>query len=208
MRRRRLRRAFFERNALVVAPDLLGKLLRRRRPTGLQTGRIVEVEAYLGPDDQASHARRGPTPRAKIMFGPPGRAYVYMIYGMYHGMNVVCSPEGEASAVLIRALEPVSGIALPTDGPGKLCKALDIDRSLNGEDLVRGDAIWLEDDGAAAPPHVTSPRIGVAYAGEWARRPYRFSVIGSEHVSRPKPPGHSPRRSPGNGCPGTADPPS
>lgn len=170
-----------------MARDLLGKLLVRRLPGVTAAGRIVEVEAYLGEDDQASHARRGPTPRARIMFGPPGKAYVYLIYGLHHGMNVVVDRDGIASAVLIRAVEPVRGIDAPTDGPGKLCRALGIDRSLNGEDLVTGREIWLETDGAPPPPWVASPRVGVAYAGEWAEKPLRFSVPGSVHVSRPRP---------------------
>ena len=126
---KRLPRSFYDRPALEVAPELLGKLLVRRTRDGDKVGRIVEAEAYMGTGDQASHARRGPTPRAKIMFGPPGKAYVYMIYGMHHGMNVVCDEEGVASAVLLRALEPVSGIEGDTSGPGRLCRVLEIDRA-------------------------------------------------------------------------------
>ncbi|HZV02768.1 MAG TPA: DNA-3-methyladenine glycosylase [Planctomycetota bacterium] len=184
---RRVEREFYDRPALEVAPELLGKLLLRRIGRKVLAGRIVEAEAYMGLDDQASHARRGPTPRAKIMFGPPGFAYVYMIYGMHHGMNVVCDREGVASAVLLRALEPVRGIEGATDGPGKLCRALSIDRALNGEDLVVGKKIWIEDDGVTLP-HVTTERVGVSYAGEWARKPWRFCAQGCPHVSRPRPP--------------------
>jgi DNA-3-methyladenine glycosylase len=181
---KRLRRAFCARNALEVAPDLLGKLLVRRIRRRELVGRIVEVEAYMGPGDMASHARRGPTPRAAIMFGPPGYAYVYMIYGMHHGMNVVVDREGTASAVLIRALEPVSNIVGTTDGPGKLCRSLSIDRDLNGADLIAGDAIYLAGDGTPPPPFETSPRIGVDYAGACALKPWRFFVPGNPWVSR------------------------
>ncbi len=185
---KRLPRSFYDREATEVAPELLGKLLVRALPSGRRVGRIVEVEAYLGERDQASHARRGPTPRAKIMFGPPGKAYVYMIYGMHHGMNVVVDRYGVASAVLIRALEPVSGIEGATDGPGKLCKALEIDRSLNGQDLVTGKSVWLASDDQPSPPHVRSTRIGVDYADEWAKELLRYSIPGNSFVSRPRPP--------------------
>lgn len=173
---KRVPRGFYDRPALEVAPELLGKLLVRRRDGATQVGRIVEVEAYMGLEDQASHARRGPTPRAKIMFGPPGYAYVYMIYGMYHGMNVVCDREGIASAVLIRGVAPVRGIGEPTDGPGKLCRALAIDRAQNGEDLVRGKQLWIAEDGVSLP-YVTTARIGVDYAGAWAKKPWRFCAL-------------------------------
>jgi DNA-3-methyladenine glycosylase len=121
------------------------------------------------------------------MFGPPGYAYVYMIYGMHHGMNIVCDREGVASAVLIRALEPVRGIDAAMDGPGKLSRALEIDRTLNGEDLVSGKAIWIADDGTAPLPHFTTPRVGVDYAGACARKPWRFCAEGNPHVSRSRP---------------------
>jgi DNA-3-methyladenine glycosylase len=190
---KRLKRSFYARPALEVAPELLGKLLVRRVDDREMVARIVEVEAYMGLDDQASHARRGPTPRSKIMFGPPGYAYVYMIYGMHHGMNVVTDIDGVASAVLIRGVEPLRGIDAPTDGPGKLCKALAIDRSLNGEDLVRGAHIFIADDGTPPLAHVTSTRIGVDYAGECAKKPWRFCAVDNPHVSRPRPSRHSTR---------------
>ncbi len=183
---KRLPRSFYDRPALEVAPELLGKLLVRRTKDGDKVGRIVEAEAYMGTGDQASHARRGPTPRARIMFGPPGKAYVYMIYGMHHGMNVVCDEEGVASAVLLRALEPVSGIEGDTSGPGRLCRVLEIDRALNGADLVRGREIWIADDGVSLP-HVATRRVGVEYAGACAEKPWRFCVAGNPHVSRPRP---------------------
>jgi DNA-3-methyladenine glycosylase len=185
---RRLRRKFLARSALDVAPELLGKLLVRRLDDGRElVGRIVEVEAYMGPGDEASHARRGPTPRSAIMFGPPGFAYVYMIYGMHHGMNVVVDTDGVASALLLRALEPVSGIEGATDGPGKLCRALSIDRALNGEDLVRGERLFLAEDGTPPLPFVTATRIGVEYAGECAKKPWRFCAAHNLFVSRPWP---------------------
>lgn len=184
---KRISRRFYARSALEIAPEVLGKLLVRRLDGREMVGRIVEVEAYMGPGDEASHARRGPTPRAKIMFGPPGYAYVYMIYGMHHGMNVVVDREGTASALLIRALEPVRGIDGATDGPGKLCRALGIDRALNGADLVRGEELFLASDGTAPLPFVTATRIGVEYAGACAKKPYRFCALGNPWVSKPRP---------------------
>lgn len=178
-----LPRAFYARPALEVAPELLGKRLVRgdgRR----RSGRIVEVEAYLGVGDLASHARRGPTPRNRVMFGPPGHVYVYLIYGYHNCMNVVCETDGVAGAVLIRALEPVEGIEAATNGPARLCAALEIDRSLNGLDLTVGKALWLEETGDLPAAIGRSHRIGVDYAGEWATRPYRFYERGNKWVSR------------------------
>jgi len=149
----------------------------------------VETEAYVGTHDLACHAARGRTPRTEILFGPPGRAYVYFIYGMHYCVNAVTEPEGHASAVLIRALEPDPGVDGRTDGPGRLCKALGIDRSHNGEDLT-GDRLFITaGDRAAgdAGPSVsieTGPRIGVGYAGDWADKPYRYWLAGSRWVSR------------------------
>src|SRR5581483_6430538 len=129
----RLARSFYARPAEAVARDLLGKRLCLSRADGsLTVGRIVETEAYLGPRDLASHARFGRTGRTEVMFGPPGRAYVFLIYGMHSCLNVVTSPEGEAQAVLLRALEPRANLARSAVGPGRLCKALGIDRSFNG----------------------------------------------------------------------------
>jgi DNA-3-methyladenine glycosylase len=191
-RRRKLGRSFYARDALAVSPELLGKLLVRKLPDGERVCRIVEVEAYIGPDDQASHARRGPTPRAKIMFGPPGFAYVFLIYGMHNCLNFVVDREGQPSAILVRAAEPVSGLgASRLDGPGKLCKALAIDRGLNGADLVRGGELFLADDGSASPEIARSPRIGIDYAGPvWARKPWRYFAPTSGHVSRAPRPKH------------------
>ncbi|HEX4510714.1 MAG TPA: DNA-3-methyladenine glycosylase, partial [Burkholderiaceae bacterium] len=161
-----------------------------------RVARIVEVEAYLGVKDQASHARRGPTPRAAIMFGPPGHLYVYLIYGMHHCMNIVTEQDGVAGAVLLRAAEPVDPLGAelpaldprlrrPLSGPGRLCAGLGITRADNGLDLC-GSALIV----AADPrPDVgrlrtkRSARIGVDYAGAWAGRLLRFYLAGNPHVS-------------------------
>ncbi len=182
---RKLRRAFYDRKADVVARELLGKLLVHVAGGIERIGRIVEVEAYLGPHDLAAHSARGLTQRTKVMFGPPGHAYVYMIYGMHCCMNVVTEQEGRASAVLLRALEPVANVDGRTQGPGLLCKALHIDRRLNGHDLLSGDLYIAAPAGAAAPAIVKRPRIGVDYAGHWARRLLRFYIRGNPFVSRP-----------------------
>ena len=185
---RPLPRAFYERPTLPVARALLGKLLVRRvagRP--LRVARLVEVEAYLGVRDAASHARRGPTPRAAIMFGPPGLLYVYLIYGMHHCMNVVTETDGVAGAVLLRAAEPVlgfEGLKKPLTGPGKLCAGLDITRADNGRDLVQAGDFFLADDGSRPPKRARSARVGVEYAGEWAQRLLRFYVPGNPYVCR------------------------
>ena len=183
-----LPRTFYGRPTATVARDLLGKLLvRRRRARPMLVARIVEVEAYLGERDAASHARRGPTPRAAIMFGPPGFLYVYLIYGVHHCMNVVTEADGTAGAVLIRAAAPVAGCpdALRAlTGPGKLCAALGITRADNGRDLTDRNNFCIADDGAEAPSAVASARIGVGYAGVWAARKLRFTVAGSPHVCK------------------------
>jgi DNA-3-methyladenine glycosylase len=183
-----LPRRFYARPTVEVAHDLLGKLLVRR-PAGGSTRlcRIVEVEAYLGERDAASHARRGPTPRAAIMFGSPGFLYVYLVYGMHHCMNVVTETDGVAGAVLLRAAAPVDAEApggRAFSGPGKLCAALGITRRENGLDLVAGAGLFLADDGAPPPRQASSARIGVGYAGTWAARRLRFFVAGSAYVSR------------------------
>jgi len=190
-----LGRDFYARPTTAVARELLGKLLvRRRGGRAPLVARIVEVEAYLGERDAASHARRGPTPRAAIMFGPPGFVYVYLIYGMHHCMNFVTETDGVAGAVLIRAAAPVTGFVdsaggggrarHPLTGPGKLCAALAITRTLNGHDLTRGQEIYVADDGLPAPRRARSARIGVEYAGAWAARKLRFFDARSAFVSR------------------------
>ncbi|MCC6178608.1 MAG: DNA-3-methyladenine glycosylase [Chloroflexi bacterium] len=183
-----LSRTFYARPTLDVAPDLLGCWLVHDLPEGRRAGRIVEVEAYVGTDDLASHASRGRTARTRVMFGPPGHAYVYLIYGMYHCFNVVTDATGVAGAVLVRALRP--GFEEPgrTDGPGRLCRALGIDRRHNGLDLTT-ESLWIgrPRDPAPVARIETSARIGVDYAGAWAARPWRFFDASSPNVSaRPR----------------------
>jgi DNA-3-methyladenine glycosylase len=180
----KLPRVFYDRDTIAVAHELLGKYLVHVCDGIARIGRIVEVEAYLGPHDLAAHSARGLTPRTKVMFGPPGYAYVYLIYGMYHCVNVVTQAEGLASAVLLRALEPVANVAGRTQGPGLLCRAMDIDKRLHGHDLLSDDFYVAAE---AAPPRITivkRPRIGVDYARHWARRLLRFYVKGNPYVSR------------------------
>lgn len=181
---RKLGRDFYDRPAVEVAPDLLGRLLVHTTPGGLRMGRIVEVEAYLGPGDLAAHTSRGRTARTRAMFGPPGHAYVYLIYGMYHCINAVTGPEGSGTAVLLRAVAPVAGLEAATNGPGRLCRSMDITLDHYGADLC-GDTLWLARDDAPPPAAIaTSARIGVDYAGEWADKPLRFYVEGHPAVSR------------------------
>lgn len=176
----KLPQAFYDRDTVTVARELLGKCLVH----GARVGRIVEVEAYIGQHDRASHSSHGLTARNAPMFGPPGFAYVYLIYGMYWCMNVVTERAGHASAVLIRALEPVVGITGNTRGPGLLCCAMGIDRRLNGHDL-RSDDFYIAGEGPAGFRIVKRPRIGVDYAGAWARRHLRFYIAGNPFISRP-----------------------
>ena len=182
---RKLPRSFYNRDTMEVAQDLLGKYLVHRSNRVKRVGKIVEVEAYLGPHDLAAHSAKGRTERTKVMFGPPGHAYVYLIYGMYHCMNVVTEREGHASAVLLRAIEPVQNVAGRTQGPGLLCRALEIDRQLNAHDLLSED-FYI---GAPARVELFStikrPRIGVDYAKHWAKRHLRFYIKGNPFVSRP-----------------------
>ncbi len=181
---RRLPRTFYDRDTAVVARELLGLWIVRRIDRTWRVGRIVETEAYLGPHDRASHSSRGCTPRNRSMFGPPGHAYVYLIYGLHHCLNVVTEPEGHGSAVLVRALEPVRALSADTRGPGLLCRALSVNRSLDGADLL-GDEIFLAEPGDSLPfAVVRSPRIGVGYAGAWARRLLRFYIRDNPWRSR------------------------
>jgi DNA-3-methyladenine glycosylase len=177
----RLPASFFHRDVLVVARELIGCALVHRRRAGM----IVETEAYRGPDDAASHARFGPTARTSVMFGPGGISYVYLCYGIHQMFNIVTGGEGEGQAVLIRAVAPLAG--LPDDpavgrGPGKVTTALALDRRHDRRDLARG-ALFVAAH-ATAPAIATGPRIGVAYAGEWAARPWRFWWNGHPAVSR------------------------
>lgn len=196
-----LKRDFYTRaDTLKVARELLGKRLVVPSASGVRvSGRIVEVEAYLGVEDRAAHSYGGRrTRRTETMFGVGGTVYVFFVYGMHHQFNVVTGPAGQPTAVLVRAVEPEEGVGLMkerrpvskerelTSGPGKLCRALGLDLTYDGEDLTRGRRVWLEDAGAGfAPPEVaTGARIGVDYAGEDALRPWRFWVSGNQFVSR------------------------
>jgi len=181
----RLSRRFFARPSDVVARALLGKVLVCGRRAGL----VVETEAYLGPDDKASHARFGPTSRNAVMFGPGGVSYVYLIYGMYDMFNVVTGRDGEPGAVLVRAVDPARGIAGGSGsatGPGKLCRALGISRARHhGVDLTASRGLFLAAGERVAPDRIArGPRVGIDYAGEWAPAPLRFWVDGHPAVSR------------------------
>jgi DNA-3-methyladenine glycosylase len=198
-----LRRAFFNRDPRLVCRDLLGKLIVRREGEQRIAGRIVEVEAYLGADDLAAHAAAGHTERNSVLFGPPGHAYVYFIYGVHHCLNISCLPSGQAGCILVRALEPVSGIRemsrgrqLPdmelisqhdfrklTSGPGRLCEALGITRKRdNGKDMVsvRSD-LQVMDDGYKVAEIAVTPRIGITKSAEM---PLRYVIAGNQFVSR------------------------
>jgi DNA-3-methyladenine glycosylase len=181
----KLARAFYNRDTLKVARELLGMHLVHVDGGVQRVGRIVETEAYKGPEDLAAHSARGRrTARTEIMFGPPGYAYVYFIYGFWNCLNVVTQPEGTPQAVLIRALEPVANLTSGTWGPGLLCRAMHIDRGSNGLDLL-GESLWIERPAGRKPKMriVASARIGVDYAGEWARKPWRFFDQDSPYVS-------------------------
>jgi DNA-3-methyladenine glycosylase len=204
----RLTRDFFNRDAVTVARELLGKLLVRREGRQLLAGRIVEAEAYLGAADPASHAFNGRTPRNAVMFGPPGHAYIYFIYGNHYCTNVSCMGEGDAEAVLLRALEPVAGISamaanrdldlpanpkatqlrLISSGPGRLSEALRITRDRdNGKDFTaaRSD-LWFADDGYRVAKLNVTPRIGINEANKAVNEPLRFVVGGNPYVSGPR----------------------
>jgi DNA-3-methyladenine glycosylase len=185
-----LPRSFYARDAVTVARGLLGKVLVH----GDTSGKIVETEAYLGGDDLAAHTARGITPRNRVIFGPPGHAYVYFIYGMYNCLNLVAEPEGQPGCVLIRALEPVTGLQLmqqrrpaarrPRDmasGPGRLTLALGITRAQNGADVTRGP-LTVRTASVTEPVEIeVTPRIGIRHCADW---PLRFSIKGNPNVSR------------------------
>ncbi|MGH7811183.1 MAG: DNA-3-methyladenine glycosylase [Candidatus Binatia bacterium] len=191
----KLPRAFYEQTTIDVAKQLLGKYLVRKHPEGETIGRIVETEAYVGAHDLACHASKGRTARTEVMFGPAGHAYVYFIYGFYNMLNLVTEVKDYPAAVLIRAVEPVTGVELMKErrksntlrglasGPGKLCQAFAVDRTLNGTNL-RGTILYVEDRGGPIPKFRATSRIGVAYAGKWKDKPYRYLVRGSEFVSK------------------------
>ncbi len=179
MANRILARAYYRQPTLRVARSLLGKYLVRGGRSGMTAGRIVEVEAYVGPEDRASHASRGRTKRTEVMFGRPGVAYVYLIYGMYHCFNVVTDRTGYPAAILVRAVE-VDSDNPPAliDGPGRVSRFFQIDRTLNRLDLTLGETLWIEDRGErVAESRIASfPRIGVDYAGAWAAKPWRLRL--------------------------------
>ena len=197
---RKLQREFYAQPVLTVARQCIGKILVHRTPEGAAAGRIVEAEAYRGPLDLAAHSARGlRTKRTAAMFGPPGHAYVYLLYGLSWAMNIVVALEGRPHAVLIRALEPVRGIELMvrrrnktatsrelTNGPGKLTSALAITGADYGRDLC-GDELFLEESDGDIPRGRIgrSSRINVDYAGEWAALPWRFYEKGNRYVSVP-----------------------
>ncbi|HVU88398.1 MAG TPA: DNA-3-methyladenine glycosylase [Pirellulales bacterium] len=172
-RHRKLRRAFFARPAIDVAQDLIGKILVHRLGDGEFRGRIVETEAYVGPHDLASHSSKGRTKRTEIMFGPPGYAYVYLIYGMYDMLNVVVGKKGDAQAVLLRGAEPLGDWDAHIIGPGRLARAFGVTRAHNGVDLTQNDLFFL-DDPRDRPKLRRTKRIGVDYAGEWKDALLRF----------------------------------
>ncbi|MHB8612573.1 MAG: DNA-3-methyladenine glycosylase [Candidatus Dormibacteraceae bacterium] len=182
---------FFDRDTVAVARDLLGKVLIREVNGQRTWGRLVEVEAYMGPEDLASHSSGGRrSPRNEVMYGPPGHAYVYFTYGMHHCLNFVTRPVGVPHAVLVRALEPGPGVGR-CGGPGLVCRALDIDRGLNGVPLVP-PLLYVLDDGAPKRRVLETPRIGIFNSGDWQERPLRF-CWDSPHLSRPLPKQAKPR---------------
>jgi DNA-3-methyladenine glycosylase len=183
-----LPRTYFNRPTLTVARSLVGKYLVRCIDGKEIAGKIIEVEAYVGSQDKACHAAKGRTQRTEVMFGPAGFAYVYLIYGMYHCLNVVTEREEFPSAVLIRAIE-LNGKLI--DGPGRLCRALEIDRRLNRVDLTVGESLWFEDRGGVVGRGTVGayPRIGVDYAGMWAKKLWRFrlrTAVASTRTRRTK----------------------
>jgi DNA-3-methyladenine glycosylase len=190
---------FFARPTLTVARDLLGQRLVRQLDGRRVSGRIVETEAYVGPNDSANHASKGRTRRTEVMFGPPGRTCIYLVYGMHYMLNLVTEAPDFPAAVLIRALEPVEGLEIIqanrpgitpdlnlTNGPGKLCRALAIDKSLHNWDVARGRELWLEPGDSLPDTAIAAgPRIGINYARPEDRAaPWRFWVEGNRFVSR------------------------
>ena len=182
---KQLPRTFYDRDTILVAQELLGKWLVHIAGKVERIGKIVEVEAYLGEHDLAAHSSKGLTERTKTMFGAPGHAYVYLIYGVHHCMNIVTEHEGHASAVLLRAVEPVKNLEGKTNGPGLLCCAMKIDRRLNAHDLLSDDFFVAQPEVAEKIFIVKRPRIGVDYARHWAKRRLRFYIKDNPFVSRP-----------------------
>lgn len=181
--RRILGRTFYGRTGREVAPDLLGKFIVRRRNGRIERYLITETEAYDSIHDLASHASKGKTKRTETMFGPPGYWYVYLIYGLYEMLNIVTGPEGYPSAVLIRGVQDI-------EGPGKLTRELGISRLQNKQRAITATGLWIEEGIVVRPREILrTPRIGVAYAGEWAKKPWRFVLKskGASRVRRPRP---------------------
>lgn len=194
MNPKRLSRKFFERPTLKVAKNLLGKFLVRKIGRKVIRAIVTETEAYCGPNDLASHASKGRTKRTEIMFGPAGHAYIYLIYGMYHCLNIVTETEGYPAAVLIRGVSlqwPVDSedskfrklktenckLATNLNGPGKLCRFLKIDKALNGEDIIESGELWIEDGIQLKPAQIgKSKRIGIDYADSYKDKPWRFFI--------------------------------
>ena len=196
--RKRLGRKFFQRPTLKVAKELLGKYLVRKIGKRILSGKIVETEAYIGPQDKASHAYGGKiTKRNRAEYLKGGHCYIYLVYGMYWQLNITTEREGKPECVLIRALEPQertkrfkkqeSKFKNLANGPGKLCRWLKLDRSFYGEDLCKSKRLWVEDRGERIKKSqiVRSKRIGIEYAGEWKDKLWRFYIKGSEFVSTP-----------------------
>lgn len=177
----KLPRSFYERDTIIVAKELLGKYLVHHECIG----KIVEVEAYLGQHDLASHTAKGHTPRTKVMFGSAGHAYVYLIYGMHYCTNVVTEREGIGSGVLLRALEPIQNVLGRTQGPGLLSKAMHIDKQLNAHDLTSNTFYIAAGENEEPLTIVEKPRIGVHYAKDWAEKLLRFYIKDNAFISKP-----------------------
>jgi len=184
---KKLGRSFYARPAIELAPDLIGKILVHRIGRKEYRARIVETEAYIGQHDLACHASKGRTNRTEVMFGRPGHAYVYFIYGMYDMLNVVASDVDDAQAVLIRAAEPLNGWNVDLSGPGKLARAMHITRRANNGVDLTGKKLFFIDAGAPRPKISRSKRVGVDYAGRWKHALLRFFDAGSPFVSRIRP---------------------
>ncbi len=186
---KKLKRSFFARPTLEVAPNLIGKILVSKLPGETVLSRITEVEVYRGEDDLACHASKGRTPRTEGLYGKPGTAYVYLIYGMYYCFNVVTEKIDYPAAVLIRAAEPLeNGTTKSLVGPGRLCRELNITKKIHGQDLIGNSDLWFGEDGIKVnlADIETSKRVGVEYARESALLPWRFYLRGSKFVSKLK----------------------
>ena len=192
-----LPRSFYEGDSREVARNLLGQVLVRESEEGIAAGIIVETEAYLGKRDDAAHSYKGATERVRVLFGEKGAAYIYLIYGIYHCLNIASGPAGEPECVLIRALEPVEGLELMARrrgtekvrdlcrGPGRLCQALAIGRSLYGADVTKPGPLYIR-EGRRPEKILSTPRIGIEYAFHTKDEPWRYIVSGSPFVSGPK----------------------